>query len=241
MLNAAGLAIAIVGITISIDPASSPASSLFLVATAIVWIRGARREMEDLPLEHHHLTRGRSRRRYSAPRRARPAAAAARSSRRRRSSSARCRAPRGCRTVSPSSITTRWRKPPRTIATAACSSDQSGAAKTSSAVRWSATSSVSGILAAAERDQDVALGDDARAHRRRGRSRPRRRRARSAICAAAWRSVWPGPTVSTLVTHPVPHLHLHSPSELVLATIGTSLAMAAATRRSERQRARQRA
>ena len=57
---------------------------------------------------------------------------------------ARCRARRGCRPSAPSSTTTRWRKPPRTIATAACSSDHSGLANTSSEVRCSATSSVSG-------------------------------------------------------------------------------------------------
>ena len=44
----------------------------------------------------------------------------------------------------PPSTTTRWRKPPRTIASAARSSDQSGEANTRSAERWSATSSVSG-------------------------------------------------------------------------------------------------
>ena len=46
--------------------------------------------------------------------------------------------------MSPPSVTTRWRKPPRTIATAASSSDHSGAAKTRLAVRWSPTRSVSG-------------------------------------------------------------------------------------------------
>jgi O-antigen ligase len=52
VLNAAGLSIAIVGITISIVLVI--AGLVLFVATAIVWIRGARREMEDLPLEHGH-------------------------------------------------------------------------------------------------------------------------------------------------------------------------------------------
>ena len=79
-----------------------------------------------------------------------------------RSSSARRRERRGCPTVSPCSRTIRWRKPPRTIAAAASSSDQSGAANTTSRVRWSATSSRSGSCPGAERAQDVALGDDPR-------------------------------------------------------------------------------
>ena len=94
--------------------------------------------------------------------------------------------------VSPPSMTTRWRKPPRTIATAACSSDQSGAAKTSSDVRWSATRSVSGSCPLRDRDQDVALGDDARPHAvgvdgprpRRPRGRPSARPP-AAACAPA--------------------------------------------------------
>ncbi len=52
VLNAAGLAIAIVGITISMILVI--AGLLLFVGTAIVWIRDARREMEELPLEHHH-------------------------------------------------------------------------------------------------------------------------------------------------------------------------------------------
>ena len=63
--------------------------------------------------------------------------------------------------TSPPSITTRWRKPPRTIAAAASSSDQSGAAKTRSEVRWSATSSASGSWPAPIDVEDVALGEDA--------------------------------------------------------------------------------
>jgi hypothetical protein len=46
--------------------------------------------------------------------------------------------------VSPRSITTRWRKPPRTISSAARSSDQSGAAKVRFSERWSQTRSTSG-------------------------------------------------------------------------------------------------
>ena len=50
VLNAAGLAIAIVGITISM--VFIVGGGLLFIGTAIVWIRGARREMEELPLEH---------------------------------------------------------------------------------------------------------------------------------------------------------------------------------------------
>jgi len=52
VLNAAGLATAIVGVTISMILVV--AGLLLFAGTAIVWIRDARREMEDLPLEHHH-------------------------------------------------------------------------------------------------------------------------------------------------------------------------------------------
>jgi hypothetical protein len=51
ILNAAGLATAIVGLTISVI--MIVAGLLLFVATAIVWIRGARREFQDLPLDHH--------------------------------------------------------------------------------------------------------------------------------------------------------------------------------------------
>ena len=50
VLNAAGLASAIVGITISIVLVI--AGLLLFFGTAAAWIRGARREMEELPLEH---------------------------------------------------------------------------------------------------------------------------------------------------------------------------------------------
>ena len=52
VLNAAGLSVAIVGITISLVLVI--AGLVLFFATAIVWIRGARREMEELPLEHGH-------------------------------------------------------------------------------------------------------------------------------------------------------------------------------------------
>ena len=52
ILNAAGLATAIVGITIS--PVLIVAGLLLFLGTAIAWIRGARREFEELPLEHGH-------------------------------------------------------------------------------------------------------------------------------------------------------------------------------------------
>ena len=52
VLNAVGLASAIVGITIS--PFIVAAGLLLFLATAFVWIRSARREMEELPLEHGH-------------------------------------------------------------------------------------------------------------------------------------------------------------------------------------------
>ena len=51
VLNAAGIATAIVGITISIILVLAGAA--LFIGTAIVWIRDARREMEHLPLEHH--------------------------------------------------------------------------------------------------------------------------------------------------------------------------------------------
>ena len=51
VLNAAGLSIAIVGITISWVLVA--AGLLLFLGTAIAWIRSARREMEELPLDHH--------------------------------------------------------------------------------------------------------------------------------------------------------------------------------------------
>ena len=51
ILNAIGLATAIVGITISIFMVI--AGLLLFLGTAVVWIRDARREFQDLPLDHH--------------------------------------------------------------------------------------------------------------------------------------------------------------------------------------------
>jgi uncharacterized protein YjeT (DUF2065 family) len=52
VLNAAGLSVAIVGITISLVFVIG--GLVLFLATAIVWIRSARRELEELPLEHGH-------------------------------------------------------------------------------------------------------------------------------------------------------------------------------------------
>jgi hypothetical protein len=51
VLNAVGLATAIVGITIS--PILIVAGLVLFLATAAAWIRSARREFDELPLEHH--------------------------------------------------------------------------------------------------------------------------------------------------------------------------------------------
>ena len=51
ILNASGLAIAIVGITIS--RILVVGGLILFLATAAVWIRDARREMDELPLDHH--------------------------------------------------------------------------------------------------------------------------------------------------------------------------------------------
>jgi hypothetical protein len=52
ILNAAGLAVAIVGITISI--VMIVVGLALFALTAIAWIRSARREFTELPLDHHH-------------------------------------------------------------------------------------------------------------------------------------------------------------------------------------------
>jgi type IV secretory pathway TrbD component len=52
ILNAAGLALAIVGLTIS--KWMIIVGLLLFFATTVVWIAKARREMDALPLEHHH-------------------------------------------------------------------------------------------------------------------------------------------------------------------------------------------
>jgi hypothetical protein len=51
ILNAIGVTLAIVGITLSIW-VTIIGSVLFLV-TLVVWIRAAAREMSELPLDHH--------------------------------------------------------------------------------------------------------------------------------------------------------------------------------------------
>ena len=52
IVNAAGLAVAIVGLTIS--TIMIVGGLLVFAGTTIVWIAKARREMDALPLEHHH-------------------------------------------------------------------------------------------------------------------------------------------------------------------------------------------
>jgi hypothetical protein len=52
VLNAAGLAVAIVGITI--NPIMIVCGLLLFFLTAIAWIRDARREYDELPAEHGH-------------------------------------------------------------------------------------------------------------------------------------------------------------------------------------------
>ena len=51
LLNAVGLSVAIVSITIS--PIAVVAGLLLFVVTTALWIRDARRELDELPLEHH--------------------------------------------------------------------------------------------------------------------------------------------------------------------------------------------
>jgi Flp pilus assembly protein TadB len=52
LINAAALAIAIVSITISRWLVA--VAGLIFLATAIRWIRDVKRDIADLPLEHHH-------------------------------------------------------------------------------------------------------------------------------------------------------------------------------------------
>jgi hypothetical protein len=52
VVNALGLATAIVGITISLILVIG--GLVLFAVTAIVWIRDARREMNELPVEHGH-------------------------------------------------------------------------------------------------------------------------------------------------------------------------------------------
>ena len=51
VINAAGLATAIVGITIS--PIMIVCGLLVFFLSTVVWIRDARREFDELPAEHH--------------------------------------------------------------------------------------------------------------------------------------------------------------------------------------------
>jgi len=51
VINAAGLATAIVGITIS--PIMIVGGLLVFFISTVVWIRDARREFDELPAEHH--------------------------------------------------------------------------------------------------------------------------------------------------------------------------------------------
>jgi hypothetical protein len=51
ILNAIGLATAIIGITISIVMVIT--GLVLFAGTAIAWIRDARREFQELPLDHH--------------------------------------------------------------------------------------------------------------------------------------------------------------------------------------------
>jgi Flp pilus assembly protein TadB len=52
LINAAALAIAIVALTISWWVVAG--ALVVFIATAIRWIRDVRRDIADLPLEHHH-------------------------------------------------------------------------------------------------------------------------------------------------------------------------------------------
>jgi hypothetical protein len=52
IVNAVGIALAIIGITISLVLVITGAA-IFLIST-IIWIVKARREMDHLPAEHHH-------------------------------------------------------------------------------------------------------------------------------------------------------------------------------------------
>ena len=52
LINAAALAIAIVSITISWYVVA--VAGVIFLATAIRWIRDVKRDIADLPLEHHH-------------------------------------------------------------------------------------------------------------------------------------------------------------------------------------------
>ena len=52
ILNAVGISTAIIGITISMIMVIF--GLVLFAGTAIAWIRDARREFQELPLDHHH-------------------------------------------------------------------------------------------------------------------------------------------------------------------------------------------
>ena len=52
VLNAAGLAAAIIGITIS--PVLIVGGALLFLVTAVKWARDTRRDIDELPLDHDH-------------------------------------------------------------------------------------------------------------------------------------------------------------------------------------------
>jgi hypothetical protein len=52
LLNAAGLAVAIIGVTTGLALVVA-GLALFLVTT-VIWVRSAARELEELPAEHRH-------------------------------------------------------------------------------------------------------------------------------------------------------------------------------------------
>src|SRR3954469_21429081 len=125
---------------------------------------------------------------------------------------------------SPASTTTRWRKRPRTIATAACSSDQSGAANTSSP-DWcepAGSESTSWPWATECRmSRSVRMPGPAPS----GSITTAEPTLRLAIRPAAWRSVCPGPMVRTiLLIASGTCMKRITPTDLAdLATIGSSV------------------
>jgi hypothetical protein len=127
--------------------------------------------------------------------------------------------------ISPLSITIRWRKLPRTIATAASSSDHSGEAKTTLLVRWSPT--------VADRVEDVALGEDAGAGgvgvQDHGRADAARRHGLRRLPQGV-----AGPHHQDHAAHPVAHLHPES-APLVVEPCNDCLKLKSTTRRRRRQ------
>ena len=111
----------------------------------------------------------------------------------------------------------RWRKPPRTIATAASSSDQSGEAKTTSVVRWSPTSSTSGSWPRADGVEHVALGEDpGPAASGSSTTAAPTLALRTSACDASRKRV-PGSDREHHVAHPVTHLHARIAPSVVAA------------------------